>query len=216
MFIPQNVLPQSGGNKMRITMQPYHSTANYGCTVGSMRVGQAAANWSRTNPAFAGPTAPVTVGGRTSWDLTAMGPPSITSDVIDLPMPTSGGLCVAIYIDSLPVPTGYMAGGTQQPVGGGTCYKAGNDVATVGANGYTPSAYGYMSWIISRIEACTSAPVFSTATPLGRWQRQGLITPSTTFDTTYPVVDLIDGDEQAAGPLKDQPWTRANGGLILE
>ena len=206
MFIPQNVLPQSGGNKMRITMQPYHSTANYGCTIGSMRVGQAAPGWSRTAPAFAGPTAQVTVGGRTSWDLTAMGPPSITSDVIDLPMPTSGGLCVAIFFAALPVATGYIAGGVQQPVGGGTCYKAGDDTATVAASGYTVSAYNYMSWVIARIEACTSAPSFSTSYSNfgGRGNRVGLITPSTTFTITNPpLTGLLDGLEQTAGPLNN-------------
>jgi hypothetical protein len=204
MLIPQNVLPQSGGNRIRLTFQPYISTGGYGCSISDMRIGQAAPGWSRTSPAFAGTPVQVTVNGRTAWDLFALGPPSITSDPINLPMPTSGGLCISAYIDSTPLPTGYMAGGQYQPVGGGTCYKGGNDAATVAASGYTASTYGYMSWLISRIEACTSQPSFSTSYSNfgGRGNRVGLVTPSTTFTFTNPPLTLlIDGAEQTAGVM---------------
>ena len=206
MFIPQSVLPKSGGNYMRLTLNPYISTGGYGISIVDMWIGYADQNWSRTNPSFASQPVQVKVNGNTSFDLFALAAP-ITTDPIPLPVPAYGGLCLAFDVGSAPLATGYMAGGPQQPYGGQTCYKSSVfEASAIGVSGYTPSAYNYCSWLYSRIEACTNSPPFSTSYSKvgGRGDRRSLITPATSFGitTTYPLTSIVDGNSWGGvGPL---------------
>jgi hypothetical protein len=210
MLIPQSVLPQSGGDRIRLSFSPYLSTGGYGMTITDMRIGRADPSWSRTNPAFRDTPQQVTFnGGNTFLDLFALGPSSISSDVINLSMPQRDGLCLSAYCTNAgPIATGYLAGGRYQPYGGGTCYKAGNDAATVAAAGYTVSAYNFMSWLYNRIEAVSSSPPFNTSYSgrggKGNRSATGIVVPSTSFpiSATYPLSSLVDGGSWSGiGPL---------------
>jgi len=144
-FIPQADLTQTGGTKIRLTLQ---AKASGNTRIAKMYVGPASASYSATSPAFASTPTQILFSTAAATTISG-GAADLVTDEAVMSLPVSDGLIYTMYIDQAGVD---FREHQTLPSGGKVSYKAGDDGATVSASGYTDYTFNTHSFTVKKIE----------------------------------------------------------------
>jgi hypothetical protein len=135
VFIDQASLLVTGGTKVRLTLQAPGANA-WG--IDTMYIGQAAAGYSATSPAFAATPVQVLFNTGSATFVLASGAGDLLSDEVTIAIPAANGLCLAWHTQNT-AGRGNIAAHATLPANWKTSHKGpgADDAATVAKSGYT-------------------------------------------------------------------------------